>query len=258
MLSESFVATGWHVDSAPKTVEDYCRAAEIHYGLKPSSSVKRFARELVEGDFVWIIDVSGLYHLARITGPWSYVQDGRSFGVYAVNRYACHWIASNLSAADTSSGVRNALMQGGAFCRVKDAASISHTARLAGEAVGADQQSVLELIGHDALEDLVGLFLQIALDAVLVPSSSKQSTAAYEFVLKRRDGTSDIVAQVKSGQASITDNLSAVPCTRYLFSLSGQYPEDLNGANVIARAELETFMLQHRELLPGTIRCWLH
>lgn len=258
MLSESFVATGWHVDSSPKTAEEYCRAAEMKYGLKPSSSVKRFARELAEGDLVWIMDVSGLYHLASITGPWSYVQDGRPFGGYSVNRYPCHWIASNLSAADTSSGVRNGLMQGGAFCRIKDTASVSHTARLAGKAGDADQTSVLELIGHDALEDLVGLYLQITFDAVLVPSSSKQSTAAYEFVLKRRDGAADIVAQVKSGQASITDNLSAVPCTRYLFALSERYPENLAGAQIISKAALETFMLRHRGLLPRTIQCWLN
>lgn len=257
MLSENFVATGWHVDAPPETASEYCRMAELQYGVKPSSSAKRFVTQLIEGDFVWIMDMSGLYHLAEITGPWSYIQDGRAFGIYAVHRYPCHWIASNLSAAGISSGVRNGLMQGGAFCRIKDKASILHTKRLAGVAEDAEQASVLELIGHDALEDLVGLYLQITFDSVLVPSSCKQATAAYEFVLTRRDGTGDIVAQVKSGRAGISDNLSAIPCTRYLFALSGQYPEILDGAHIISRHELENFMIQHPAILPGTIQCWL-
>lgn len=257
MLSENFVATGWHLDAPPETASEYCRMAELQYGSKPSSSAKRFVTQLGEGDLVWIIDMSGLYHLAKITGPWSYIQDPRAFGNHAINRYPCHWIESNLSAAAISSGVRNGLMQGSTFCRIRDEASIQHTKKLAGVAEDTEQASVLELIGHDALEDLVGLYLQITFDSILVPSSCKQATAAYEFVLTRRDGTGDIVAQVKSGKASITDNLSAIPHTRYLFALSGQYPEILSGAHIISRPELESFMIQHSAILPGTIRCWL-
>lgn len=257
MLREGFVATGWAVDAIPATAAEYGELAENLYGPNAVHGVKRFVTRPKPGDLVWIADLSGLYHLAKIAAPWNYRTDDRDFGVHAVNRYPCEWVTSGRSAADTPSGVRNALMRGSVFCQIHDSAAVMFSSKLAGTSPCVEAASVLELIGHEALEDLVGLYLQIKTNSVIVPSSCKQSTTAYEFVLKPRDGSGDIVAQVKSGTAEITDCLSEVGCKRYLFSISGKYPENPEGAQIISRDELESFMRTYRAVLPQTIQCWL-
>lgn len=257
MLREGFIATGWAVDTIPATAAEYGNLADSRYGPEAVYGVKRFVTKPEPSDLIWIADLSGLYHLAKVAAPWIYQTDDRDFGAHAVNRYPCEWITSGRSAADTPSGVRNALMRGSVFCQIHDSAAVMFSYKLAGRSPWVEAASVLELLGHDALEDLVGLYLQIKTNSVIVPSSCKQSTTAYEFVLKPRDGSGDIVAQVKSGTEEITDCLPEVGCKRYLFAISGEYPENPQGAQIISRDELEAFMQTHRVVLPQTIQCWL-
>lgn len=258
MLRESFLATGWHVEQTPQTPEDYANLIQKKIDEKPSRNVRRFVTELRPDDYVWITDTSGLYHLARVTGDWFYQRDKRGFDIHGINRFPCTWEKVNLNAADVSSGVRNGLLQGGTFCRIRNEAAVMHTKLLVGHDIAFDKNDILSLIGHEALEDLVGLYLQEIEDAVLVPSSCKRSTAAYEFVLRKRDGTGDVVAQVKSGRAEIPSNLNDVAARRYLYALSGRYPVDLEGATVIPDEALLEFIMQQPHLLPDTIRSWLN
>lgn len=257
MLQDNFIATGWHIPNDPEDAQQYLEIAASAYGEKSIANMKRFIGKLAVDDFVWIVDTSGLFHLARVTGDWFYRRDDRNFDLYGVNRRQCEWVALNQSAADTPSGVRNALMQGVTFCRIRNYSALHVTNKLAGVITDEGGNNFLDLIGHDALEDLVGLFLQVRFGAVAIVSSCVRNTTAYEFVLKKRDGTGDIVAQVKSGAQRIDDNLAAVQAERFLFAVSGKYPDDLAGAQIIDRSELCDFAVQNQVLLPATVRVWM-
>ena len=59
------------------------------------------------------------------------------------------------------------------------------------------------LLHYDDLEDLLGLWLQIGNEYVVFPSTNKQGTKDYEYVLKKKDGSRKAVIQCKTGYSGI-------------------------------------------------------
>jgi hypothetical protein len=72
------------------------------------------------------------------------------------------------------------------------------------------KSNILGAIGHDDLEDIVGLYLQQAKGWSIVPSTAKKSNPATEFVLRNHEGKRAYL-QVKSGKEKFDYKNAIVP-----------------------------------------------
>lgn len=258
MLDESYICTGWDHEAGRFGLAPYLEAVSEYYSPNAARNLRRFISELSVGDLVWIVDLQGLYHLAQVIEDWEYLNRIEIFGRYAVNKRRCHWLKKGLKSPDVAAGVRHGLMQGQTFCRIHDKSAKKFSLRMAGIENNDEPIDFLPLIDHEALEDLVGMYLQHTLKGCILPSSAKRSNGAYEFEIRSWDGTIKAVAQVKSGASVISDNLNRVHGRRYLFAMSGEYPVDLQGARIISAEKLRHFALENRTILPQTITIWLN
>lgn len=258
MLDEGYICTGWDHDASGLGLAPYLEAVSNDYSPSAARNLRRFISELSVDDLVWIVDIQGLYHLAQVTAEWEYFNRTEDFGRYAVNKRRCRWLKRGLKSPDVAAGIRHGLMQGQTFCRIRDKSANKFSLRIAGIENNDEPIDFLSLIDHEALEDLVGIYLQHTLNGCILPSSAKRSNGAYEFEIRSWDGTVNAVAQVKSGASVISDNLNRVQGQRYLFAMSGEYPVDLLGAQIISAEELRHFALKNSAILPQTITIWLN
>lgn len=259
MLEEDFIATGWELPDEPTSIKSCLELLKKTYPGRGGATPQRFVKDTRIGDLVWIVDTKkGVFHLAQIRGDYYYKRmDGES-GPEAVHRFNVDWVKCGLAPQDVPGGVKNALRVGSTYCRIRNEASRIYSAKLAGIVLpfGATTDFIA-LLDDQALEDLVGLYLQHKLNGPLIPSTCKSDTAAIEFVVRSWDGTRAAVVQVKSGQQRISDTLKGWSQERFLFAASGGYPPHLDGAEIIDRNLLINFAWEYKCLLPNTVTCWM-
>jgi len=244
MLDEGFIATGWELPAEPTSIESCLELLKKTYPGKGSATPQRFVSETRIGDFVWIVDTrKGVYHLAQIRGNYYYKRIDEECGPEAVHRFDVDWIECALAPQDVPGGVKNALRVGTTYCRIWDKASRIYSGKLAGDEFSfSDSTDFISLLDDQALEDLVGLYLQHQLNGPLIPTTCKSDTAAIEFVVKSWDGKRTAVVQVKSGTQRISDTLKGWSQERFLFAASGAYPN---------------FAWEFKSILPNTVTCWM-
>ncbi len=175
------------------------------------------------------------------------------------HQFPCRWIKSNFLSSEVPSGVKNALRQGQAYCRIRNRSAERHTLALSGHdsSETRERDSFLALIDDEGLEDLVGLYLQMELNGFLIPSSAKKSNGAYEFVIVSKIGDRRAIVQVKSGASPIRKALESDDAECYLFAVNGDYPSDLKGNTIIEPEALVEFAYRHRKILPAPITLWM-
>lgn len=261
MLNESFVGTGWPI--ANLLTNNLTRESSI--GLLQSENLKshhvavRFINQTRKGDLIWIVGLDGHYHLAEVKGGYRYQASTIDWEKELSHQFPCHWRLTGLPSSEVPSGVINALLQGQAYCRIRNESAIGCTQILASgipfEAKNCED--FLDLVDHVALEDLVGLYLQTELNGLLLPSSAKRSNAAYEFVIVSRTESKMAIVQVKSGNSSIDQALESQNAECYLFALNGGYPAELKNNKIISNESLVEFAYSNRKILPKTITCWM-
>ncbi|ASJ72101.1 hypothetical protein [Granulosicoccus antarcticus] len=258
MLDDGFIGTGWPLNSSPRDLDDCLNLLAEKYPRKDATAV-RFVRDTAIGDLVWIADTArGCFHLCRICSEYYYLKTAEPYGGEAAHRFDVDWLARDLSPEHVPGGVKNALRIGTTYCRIHCHATCRYSERLAGlEVESATSNDFLELLDDQALEDLVGLYLQMELKGALIPSTCKSDTAAYEYVVKSWDGKRSAIAQVKSGKQPITNSLASDDRERYLFAVSGIYPVELHGAIKIEKCSLIDFADSFKDLLPKTVTCWM-
>lgn len=125
-------------------------------------------------------------------------------------------------------------------------------------AVSTDRPDIFALLSPLDHEDLAGLYLQ-AEGYLLVPSTIKSFTAAYEWVMFHRDSGERAVLQVKSGNAWIDlAPLADIPSRVFVVAAdgvaAGRSPENVT---IISRAHLVEFATNAPLLMPDRIRRYL-
>jgi hypothetical protein len=284
-FENEWVGIGWDVNGAPQTPQDYCEAAAARYCNGSWRTAHKLLRRAATNDLVWSQSIRTGYWIGRLTdGPnWQYRDDEpfSDFDLYQVRH--CHW--ENIGTIDNvPTTVRNCFAGSGmTFCRIRagnilngEAITEYLSSRAYVDAGGdgldapeldiADRPEtlcqVLQLIAHDDLEDIVGLYLQQQ-GWWIVPSTAKRGTANTEFVLRNAAGNTAYV-QVKSGNETITqlgfpDDLE----TFFVFQANGNFmPGQLANAfaenegriTVINIHEIANWIDENRALLPNGTR----
>ncbi|GEM_PF-1841597 len=260
---------GWGIGSLPDGMNEpdkYERAIDSEYpdgGKAAHSAHKSLAHKMACNDLVWCRESNDIYWIGKITGEWIYHCLGAfdEFDLYQVR--PCTWYC--VGASDNVPGqIKNAFAgRGATISRIHSEyalhGSMAIWEKLTGEKIFQNEQKFAALtlgeIGHDDLEDLVILYVQVKLGWFVIASTAKHSTPATECVLRNKDGKRAYV-QVKSGKTGV--NIEAVPDgvdKFFVFDLVSS--NKLNSDDRVERIfpqDLENFAFEHPFFLPQHLK----
>lgn len=274
-LTEGVVGVGWALE--PKGAicdwEKYYEAGKQKYfnnkdrGWWPAVNAIRNKMQL--NDLCWTRKKNGDYYLGRINGEWKYEGDGEFWENDIVNVRSCDW--KKIGTIDKVPGkVVNSFIPSRTLQRVEDETVQRYSCFLY-NSLGNDTSSftyplrpicesrLFKLISSDDCEDVVGLYLQEQGWRV-IPSTCKNDTAAYEFVMKRSASGETAVLQVKQGSASSLDEKNNCPdgVTVFWFATDGDYSTIKNKTiHLIDPHEIEKFVSKNPRLLPDRVTTWM-
>ena len=94
---------------------------------------------------------------------------------------------------------------------------------------------------------------------LLLPSTCKLATAAYEWVMRHKDHGGRATAQVKSGHDDLNiKDFSTFPGQVYLFTSKGRYLGDaVSHIRCLSPEELRKFIDEREPLLSERVKVWL-
>jgi hypothetical protein len=219
------------------------------------------------GSLVWTRSTKGIYYLARLTGEWEYREQNRTIDLCNV-RPAKIVAVEGAEAGAPGAVVRAFSGPGQAFRRVKSDEATRYSeylfAQLANEPAPPWRPSLWDildsLLGPFDVQDLVAAYLQAVRGYIALPARYKDSTIAYEYIL-RDPGDGHLVAvQVKTGEDWIeTDTLPNAGGLRWIvFSARKQYPSKRpSHVEAIEPDDLITFLRDRPNALPPIADFWL-
>jgi hypothetical protein len=219
-LKESIMGVGWPVQKMPEQPSgpQYLSAARKRYavnGKKMPGALNAIVDRVKENDLVWLRDDVNHYYLGRVTGDWNYVSyDGKDddWDKNDIHNYReMEW--QRIGTADEVPwGIRKQFSRG-TLDRINAngpamlAFSIQVWNRTTSDHLyevteNKGKGSIFSFIGSDTCEDIVALYLQAQKGYYLIPSTCKQATKHYEFVLRHPDGHRAYI-QVKNGSEAL-------------------------------------------------------
>lgn len=275
-LDSRLVGIGWRLDDLPEepSLDLVCDRVEHHpgpgWGRRAAQTVRRFGHEAQCGDFVWTRDTNGRYLLSRITGEYRY--DG-SDGACAVDVHQVRdveWAPKELHDLQVPGAViRSFIGTGYSFSRIHDRGARQFTGYL-WDLLGGRPAQVPEFTRESVLkhhldpydlEDLVYVWMQVALGYVALPRARQRDTPAYEWSMLHRESRHRGIVQIKTGEtpvdldalrAAVTDETTDV----FAYSTSASYDGDWGQVQRIKDEALLDFEIAHRHMLPDRVRYW--
>jgi hypothetical protein len=270
-LEKNLAGVGWSVEDEngqpPTDFEHYLKLGKAQYSDKGDNgwwaAVNAIGNRMNEGDLCWTRDWNGVYFLGRIAGPWQYLygDDADNVDVHCVR--SCKWVRVGL--LDTVPGaVERSFGPPRTVQAINDKTAEAYSRYIYGQLSGEPtvatngRPDIFALLSPLDHEDLAALYLQTE-GYVLVPSTVKFSTAAYEWVMFHQKTGEKAVLQVKSGNAWIdVTPLAEIPSRVFIVAADGVVAGPVP-ANVscISREQLLRFAQERRMLLPERIRRYL-
>lgn len=217
------MAIGWPCrivnDDVKEYLEKFKKISEEKGWLKKNGnypdSVTRIIEKVQENDYVWTYDGVEHYCIAKVIDNHAHIPIykgndffSKEFGVYrnVENWYPCEnyevpgKVINSLIKGQTLQAVDSCLFEYSKYLYQK-----KHTKNpnLIFKQEENSEDTLKNLLHYDDLEDLLGLWLQIGNEYVVFPSTNKQGTKDYEYVLKKKDGSRKAVIQCKTGYSGI-------------------------------------------------------
>jgi hypothetical protein len=262
-VDKKIVGTGWPVEIAPSSSEDYLMQAKKQYG-KGSKGVSAFVNRFQVGDFVWVRNRTPCYFLGKITGEWEYRGADEHRQADIVNVRRCEWVEAG-PMDNVPGAVINNFRVRKTVLRVKDDNALVYSqyffAKLKGDSIPASsgKQDVLQLLSDEDLEDVAAAYIQFVKRAIMLPSTCKRDTKGVECFFAAVEDGQRIGLQVKGGQAPISqDDYADFKCTVYLFQANERYTGQPNSHCVrLSHDDLRNFIFENRRLMPGRIQQWM-
>ncbi|WP_457631339.1 hypothetical protein [Oceanithermus sp.] len=277
------IGVGWGISECDPANNDfmvaYSRAAN-KYSTKKSgfSNVRRFVNEMKIGDFVWVRR-GHTYMFFVVTGEPEY-QCGEEWDCYDF-----HFIRKAKMVAKSTDipigpvvtafsrpartlerfGNHKELIKlySWAVCSENDCKLCppldqQHLVYLKGQ-LGRDT-TLLNLLSPEALEDAVGMYLQVREKYIFVPSSRnrKGNTPKFEYLLIDPEASSPeksiISVQVKTGALNVSEYSNNGRWV--LFSRDFELKNVNNNIEIIQKKDLETFLWDNEHLFTLEMRTW--
>lgn len=297
MLNEHIMAIGWSLKDSHlrgtikeedmarvckerndiKTIDDYdkfCYEYKI-YKNGVNANVRRFTREIEEGDLIWIRN-EGIYYLGRF-GSESTV------GYYPskenLENDACIQISNIdwIPIGDESvvpGAVTTALISRLTFCRISlegvEEFSKFIYDKVTGENFYEDkeltfnQEKFYNFISPTDCEDLLCMYLYKKYGYLVIPSTNKKSTELYECVLLDTKTGKNIFIQVKKGEDPLKpEDYFHLDGDVYLLTTKGKVKnydkEKHKNITVVDPEELFNYITDEdfQNYLPQSIKYWI-
>lgn len=256
---------GWSV-SLPKgkvinAPDGYEELAWKEYGRKVPSVNFAWCQP---DDLIWSRDSKGFYYLGRVTGSYRYNDSEEALALDIPNQLPCDWVKLP-NESYVPGKVIASFRQRRAFQGINKAV-LRYSQKLYNQKKGKNYYDIKEevlsadtffkMIQDDDCEDIVGLFLQAKRNYVIIPSSNKKDTQAFEYVLKHRYTGKTALVQVKQGDVDLDGNYGDREEQIFLFTTEGRVNDPSENVVVLGKEQLFDFVLENRAVLPERILVW--
>jgi len=265
-LEQQVIGIGWRVDKKPVSKEEYIKMGEKIYGDSSwRSNTESLLYKMKHDDLVWFRDTNGIYYLGRIKGDWEYRDGDKNLRTDIINvrPVELYKVDSRVPGKIINSFIPRRTIQ-----KIHDETALLFSQivfnRLSGkkhyELHNRENFDIFNLLSAEDLEDVIGLYLQLERNYILIPSSRgrRDDTIKYEFELLNKKGEKAFV-QVKSGNVVINpDEYKNSEGKYFLFSTGGYTYEVANdNLETLSKSKIENFLKEYQEILPLNIRAWL-
>lgn len=268
-LKYQVLGLGWQVPlNSPSvnslTWDEFEPAAIAEYGDAELARVRYLKRRLKSDDLVWTRCDKGSYFLARTLTGWEYFTNPEAEDADIVNIVRCQLMAVPID--QVPGKVVACFRAPRAIQAIADDTvkiySKSLWNRLSNTTHYPITQNLMPnifsyLTSEDA-EDIIFIYLQFT-GWIVIPNSRKADTMAYEFYAINSITKEKAVVQVKTGYSAISVNhFRNISNHVFLFQTNGLY-HGAKQPNVtcLAPSEVESFMRNNIDILPGSIAHWL-
>ena len=268
-IKNNILGIGWQVDYDGEINWDIYNnlATEEYYNQGDNGwwpAINAIKNRMKINDLCWTRDWNGVYYLGQIVSDWSYIRDKANCEADVVNVRKCNWV--KVGAVDAVPGkIVNSFIPPRVVQAVQGESVLLYSQYLY-NALSSQQHynlpsitvDLFELISSEDCEDLVGIYLQDQGYRV-IPSSCKDDTASYEFVLKNSKTGDSAVTQVKQGHVNLrTDNYETFTGNVYLFTSHGNYiGKSLKNVFTISPEDLKVFAFENRHTLSDRLKTWI-
>ncbi len=268
-IDNNWAGIGWAVntedDKPPRDLDHYIELGQQKYAANGYKgwwpAINALAYRMQDEDLCWTRDWNGVYFLGRIKGTWQYLhgQEADNHDVYNIRR--CAW--AEVGWVDAVPGaVERAFIPSRTLQRVLDPAAIAYSEYLYAVRTGQQPPALppdLDIFGLFSPlehEDIAALYLQIERGYAVMPSSAKNSTAAYECVFVRRETGGRAVLQVKSGETGLDiASFGTMLGTVFVVAADGAaYGDVPPNVEMVPRRKLLDFARRHRAMMPKRVQ----
>jgi len=211
-LDNKIVGIGWPLDDITESItsETYETAGKLKYRLNAargwSNAWNAIYYKMQINDLVWTRTIDGNYFLGRITSDWRYDFSTDAVNNDIANIRNCEWVKVGIIDNVPGKVVRS-FIPASTLQRVHDETVLVYSQQIFNKLSGFNfyestynlNKDIFSLLSADDCEDIVGLYIQVKFDYIIIPSSCKDDTLAYEFELIHRQSAEKAVVQVKNG-----------------------------------------------------------
>jgi hypothetical protein len=224
-LDNSVVAMGWSLESGTRerllaqyptpTIDQYKKSLEKDIGTNRLPKNLNNFLDISQDDIVWMRS-KGVYYFCRIdeNAHWKYDSIKAAYENDACNQWAnVKWIQAG-DESDIPGAVATAFIRGMVCQRIRKEGIEEFSQNLYNQkegvyynvTVGKTQETFYNYLSPSDCEDLLALWLNHKYGYIVVPSTNKQGTELYEFVLIQPKTGGKAFVQVKKGNNNLNKN----------------------------------------------------
>lgn len=266
-LANGVLGLGWPLQHPTERTIDwnaYSTEAKVLYGSDHAISRVRYLHDRVKpDDLIWTRTLANEYYLARVLEPWRYDDSGVAYHADMTNVVRCDFV--KVGEADRVAGkVIACFRPTRAIQAITDPTAVRFSQLTWNQLsntnhyeVGKTTNDLFALIDDHATEDLVLLWLQLN-GWLLLASTRRTDTLAYEVVLVQKDSGKGAIVQIKTGNEKVnTQDWGGRETSVFLFQAQGRYlTEPPPGVSCIVPAEIIRMITEHPELIPESVSRW--
>lgn len=271
-LTNGIVGVGWQIDYTKEPIdwETYEKeATKIYYDKGDKSwrpAINAIHNRMKLDDLIWTRDWQGVYYVGRITSDWYYDTSRDCEQADMINVRKCDW--QKVGTIEAVPGkIVNSFIPARTVQRVTGDTIEIFSKYIYNKISGnqfyqikiADNSSIFSLLSSDDCEDILGLYLQLNRNYMIVPSSCKSDTMNYEYELIDRANGQKAVVQVKNGDVNLNiKDYSDIDSKIYLFTTKGNYIGKLTeNIEFMESDKMEKFVFEMTNLMPQKIKNWI-
>lgn len=268
-LDNNIVGVGWRINEETKsfTWEEYYSIAQKLYNDNSwKTALNAIKNQMKINDLVWTRDEQNNYYLGRIIGNWKYQAQKENLEADIVNIRECDWV--KIGTINSVPGkLINSFIPARTVQKVNDISVKIYSQSVYNELKNkeiykleeVEVNDIFSLLSSDDCEDLIGVYLQLEKNYLLIPSSCKNDTMNYEFELKHKKSGRSAVVQVKNGYVNLnSEDYNNIDAEVFLFTTKGHYlGKRKENIHLIEPGKILEFIEKNENILPYKIQFWM-